>query len=387
MKKYIALSLLAMTGLKSIAQQGPTRAITTAVPFLSIAADPRAAAMGDIGVATSTDVFAQQWNPAKLVFAESKQSIGFTYTPYLSKLVNDIFLGNITYHNRLNERSAVGASLRYFSNGEIELRESFDSPAFIAKPNELALDISYSLRLSNEFAMAVAGRYIHSDLKLPTDSDDARAANSIAVDIAGYYKSPIQMYESFNGRWRAGFNISNLGPKMKYDNRNDGTFLPTNLGVGVGYDFILDAHNKVGVTAEFNKLLVPTPPELVDGEIEENRQKIEDYKAIGWFSGVFKSFGDAPDGFNEELKEITWALGAEYWYEDIFALRAGYFNESEEKGARKFFSLGAGFKYTTINLDVSYLFATSNTNNPLEGTLRFGLTFNFGDNAFKETDY
>lgn len=386
MKKYIAFTLLAMTGIKSLAQ-GPKRAITTAVPFLSIAADPRAAAMGDMGVATSADAFSQQWNPAKLAFAESKQSVGLTYTPYLSKLVNDIFLGNISYHNRLNERSAIGASLRYFSNGTITLRESFDSQPLDVKPNELALDLSYSLRLSHEFALAVAGRYIHSDLKLQTGFDDASAANSIAVDIAGYYQSPTKIYKDFNGRWRAGFNISNLGPKMKYDNRTEGAFLPTNLGVGVGYDFILDAYNKVGVTAEFNKLLVPTPPTIVDSSSEEDRIKINDYNDIGWFSGVFKSFGNAPDGFSEELKEVTWAIGAEYWYEDAFALRAGYFNESEEKGARRFFSIGAGFKYTTINLDVSYLFATSNTNNPLEGTLRFGLTFNFDEKHFKKADY
>lgn len=386
MKKHLVFILLAMAGGKIMAQGNPKRAINTAVPFLSIAADPRSAAMGDIGVATSTDAFAQQWNPAKLAFSESKQGMGLTYTPYLSKLVNDIFLGNITYYNRINERSAVGASLRYFSNGEIELRESFDSPAFIAKPNELAIDLSYSLRLSEEFAMAVAGRYIHSDLKLQSGFDDASAANSIAVDIAGYYQSPTQVHSEFNGRWRAGFNISNIGPKMKYDNRTDGAFLPTNLGLGVGYDFILDAHNKVGITAEFNKLLVPTPPELTDNDPNENRKRIDDYNNIGWFSGVFKSFGDAPDGFSEELKEVTWALGAEYWYEDSFALRAGYFSESEEKGAREFFSIGAGFKYTTINLDVSYLFSTSKTNNPLEGTLRFGLTFNFGDGAFRENN-
>jgi len=383
MKKYLVFTLLAMAGIKTMAQE---RAITTAVPFLSIAADPRSAAMGDMGVVTSPDAYSQQWNPAKLAFAESKQGIGLTYTPYLSKLVNDIFLGNITYYNRLNERSALGASFRYFSNGEIELRESFDSPSFIAKPNELALDISYSLRLSEEFAMAIGARYIRSDLKLQSGFDDASAANSIAVDIAGFYMSPIQTHDKFDGRWRAGFNISNLGPKMKYDTRTDGAFLPTNLAVGVGYDFILDAFNKVSVSAEFNKLLVPTPPELIDGEIEQNRQRIADYNDIGWFSGMFKAFGSKPDGFSETMKEITWALGAEYWYDDVFALRAGYFHESEEKGAREFFSLGAGFKYTTINLDLSYLFATSNTNNPLEGTLRFGLTFNIGDGSYNE-DY
>lgn len=383
MKKYLVFTLLAMAGIKTMAQE---RAITTAVPFLSIAADPRSAAMGDMGVVTSPDAYSQQWNPAKLAFAESKQGIGLTYTPYLSKLVNDIFLGNITYYNRLNERSALGASFRYFSNGEIELRESFDSPSFIAKPNELALDVSYSLRLSEEFAMAIGARYIRSDLKLQSGFDDASAANSIAVDIAGFYMSPIQTHDKFDGRWRAGFNISNLGPKMKYDTRTDGAFLPTNLAVGVGYDFILDAFNKVSVSAEFNKLLVPTPPELIDGEIEQNRQRIADYNDIGWFSGMFKAFGSKPDGFSETMKEVTWALGAEYWYDDVFALRAGYFHESEEKGAREFFSLGAGFKYTTINLDLSYLFATSNTNNPLEGTLRFGLTFNIGDGSYNE-DY
>ncbi len=381
MKKYFVLTLLAMAGIKTMAQE---RAITTAVPFLSIAADPRSAAMGDMGVVTSPDAYAQQWNPAKLAFSEAKQGVGLTYTPYLSKLVNDIFLGNITYYNRLNERSALGASFRYFSNGEIELRESFDSPAYTVKPNELAFDISYSLRLSEEFSMAVAGRYIRSDLKLQSGFDDASSANSIAVDIAGFYMSPIQTHEKFDGRWRLGFNISNLGPKMKYDDRTDGAFLPTNLAVGAGYDFILDAHNKVAVSAEFNKLLVPTPPELKEGEIDENRQKIADYNDIGWVSGVFKAFGSKPDGFSETLKEITWALGAEYWYEDVFALRAGYFHESEEKGAREFFSLGAGFRYTTINLDMSYLFATSNTNNPLEGTLRFGLTFNIGDGTYNE---
>lgn len=381
MKKYLVFTLLAITGVKTMAQQ---RAITTAVPFLSIAADPRSAAMGDMGVATSPDAFSQQWNPAKLAFSEAKQGVGLTYTPYLSKLVNDIFLGNISYFNRLNERSAIGASFRYFSNGEIELRESFDSSPMIAKPNELAIDISYSLRLSDEFAMAVAARFIRSDLKLQTGFDDASAANSIAVDIAGFYMSPIRVHEKFDGRWRAGFNISNLGPKMKYDTRNDGAFLPTNLAIGGGYDFILDAHNKVSVSAELNKLLVPTPPELIDGEIQENRQKIADYNDIGWFSGIFKAFGSKPDGFSETMKEITWALGAEYWYDNVFALRAGYFHENEDKGARQFFALGAGFKYTTINLDLSYLFATSNTNNPLEGTLRFGLTFNIGDGAYSE---
>ena len=183
-------------------------------------------------------------------------------------------------------------------------------------------------------------------------------------------------YNDFDGRWRAGFNISNVGPKISYDDTGQENNLPTNLGIGGGFDFILDEYNKIGVNAEINKLLVPTPSDSNnDGVIDRE----DDYYNESFFSGIFSSFGDAPDGFSEELKEFTWALGAEYWYQDVFAFRAGYFNESEEKGFRKFLSLGAGFKYTAINIDVSYLFSTSKVRSPLEGTLRFGLTFNFGD--------
>ncbi|MGK0234723.1 MAG: hypothetical protein ACI9EK_001249, partial [Psychroserpens sp.] len=213
---------------------------------------------------------------------------------------------------------------------------------------------------------------------------DATAASSFAVDISGYYQSEEIAYSDFDGRWRGGFNISNIGPKIKYDEVGQENNLPTNLGLGVGFDFILDEYNKVGVNIELNKLLVPTPqnPDLNgDGEIttEEIAENNADYQDISFFSGIFQSFGDAPDGFGEEIKEFTWAIGAEYWYQDSFAFRTGYFNESEEKGSRKFLSIGAGFKYTAINIDVSYLFSTSKVRSPLEGSLRFGLTFNFGD--------
>jgi len=228
--------------------------------------------------------------------------------------------------------------------------------------------------------MGVAGRYIRSDLKIPTPvGDDANAASTFAVDIAGYYQSEEIPYNEFDGRWRMGFNISNIGPKLKYDASGQENNIPTNLALGGGFDFILDEYNKVGVSAEFNKLLVPTPQDFNgDGKIDATDD--QEYQDISFFSGIFKSFGDAPDGFSEELKEVTWALGAEYWYQDVFALRAGYFNESEEKGSRKFASFGAGFRYTAINIDISYLFSTSKVASPLEGTLRFGLTFNFGDN-------
>lgn len=355
-----------------------SRVITTAVPFSLIAGDARAAAMGDMGVATSVDGFSQQWNPAKYAFSTYKQGIGVTYTPYLSQLVNDIFLGNVTYYNRLNERSAVAGSFRYFSLGEIELRLTPDETPRIAKPNELLFDLTYALRLSERFSMAVTGRYLRSDLKLQDEFEDASAGTSFAVDISGYYQSEEIRYNEFDGRWRAGFNISNLGPKMKYDQVGQENFLPTNLALGAGFDFILDMYNRVGVTAEVNKLLVPTPPlRDVDGNIVEGKDD-----DVSFLSGVFQSFGDAPGGFSEELKEFTWALGVEYAYQDAFFLRTGYFNESEEKGSRKFLGLGAGFKYTSINIDISYLFSTSKVRSPLEGTLRFGLTFNFGDKDY-----
>ena len=384
MKKIIIPILIVLLTVKVSAQDEDRRVITTAVPFALIAGDARSAGMGDIGVATSADAFSQQWNPAKYAFAISKQGVGVTYTPYLSQLVNDIFLGNLVYYNRINERSAVAGSLRYFSLGDVELRQDAIQEPLIESPNELIFDLSYSLRLNERFAMAVTGRYLRSDLKIGALEGDATAASSFAVDISGYYQSEEIAYSDFDGRWRAGFNVSNIGPKIKYDEVGQENNLPTNLGLGAGFDFILDEYNKVGVNLEINKLLVPTPqdPDLNgDGEItsEEIAENNQDYQDISFFSGIFQSFGDAPDGFGEEIKEFTWALGAEYWYQDSFAFRAGYFNESEEKGSRKFLSIGAGFKYTAINIDVSYLFSTSKVRSPLEGSLRFGLTFNFGD--------
>lgn len=367
--------------------QAQERTITTAVPFLLVAADARAAGMADQGVATSVDAFSQQWNPAKYAFSEDKQGFSVSYTPYLTDLVNDVSLGQITYYNKINDRNAFAASFRYFGFGDIELRktDSPDEPVNIVSPNEFALDGSYSLKLSEKFSMAVAGRYIRSNLKIASEDIDASPATSFAVDVAGFYQSEEIAYSDFNGRWRGGFNIQNIGPKIKYDNDEiNANFLPANLKVGGGFDFILDEYNKIGLGVEFSKLLVPTPqnPDLNgDGTVtaDERNQNREDYRSIGWASGIFKSFGDAPGGFSEELKEITYSIGAEYMYQDSFAFRAGYFHESPEKGARKFFSLGAGFKYNVVKVDVSYLFSTSNVKNPLENTLRFSLTFNFGD--------
>ena len=384
MKKIILITSCLLTFSMAKAQE---RVITTAVPFLLVSADARAAGMADIGVATSADAFSQQWNPAKYAFSVDKQGFSISYTPYLTDLANDISLGQLTYFNKISERSAFAGSIRYFGFGDIELRETGDPNEVprIVSPNEFALDGSYSLKLSEKFSMAVAGRYIHSNLKVVTDNGDASAANSFAIDVAGFFQSEEIAYNDFNGRWRAGFNFQNLGPKISYDNDEISTnFLPANLKLGTGFDFILDDYNKVALNLEFNKLLVPTPqnPDLDgNGTItpEERAQNNDNYRAIGWVPGVFKSFGDAPDGFSEEIKEVTYAVGAEYLYQDSFAMRLGYFHESPLKGARKFFSLGAGFKYNVVKVDVSYLFSASKVKNPLENTLRFSLTFNFGD--------
>jgi hypothetical protein len=301
------------------------------------------------------------WNPSKYAFSEAKSGFGISYTPYLSKLVNDMFLGNVTYFNRLNERSAFAVSFKYFSLGEIELRADEFSEALIESPNELTFDVSYALRLSDQFSMGIALRYLRSDLKIRPIDPSTYAASSYAVDISGYYQSEEEAYSDFNGRWRGGFAIQNLGPKIKYDEGGSENFLPTNLRLGGGFDFIFDQYNRINVTAEVTKLLVPTPPILgketvfddlngngtyEDGEdtlISETDRVIFEGQSedVNFISGVFQSFNDAPGGLSEELDEFTWALGAEYLYQDSFALRAGYFNENEFKGARKFFSLGA----------------------------------------------
>lgn len=385
--KKTALLIICILGFNALKAQ-EDRVITTGVPFLMIAGDARSAGMGDIGVATSPDAYSQQWNPAKYAFSLDKQGFSVSYTPYLTDLVNDISLGQATYFNRISEKSAFAASLRFFSLGEIELRgEDPNDFVNVVKPSEFAFDLSYALKLSERFSMSVAGRYIRSNLRIPSEGTNASAASSFAVDVSGYYQSEEIAYDDFNGRWRGGFNFQNLGPKINYDlddSDSGSNFLPSNLRLGGGFDFIFDEYNKVSLNAEVTKLLVPTPqnPDLNgDGTItdEERAQNNRDYRSIGWSEGIFKSFNDAPDGMKEELKEFTWALGAEYVYQDSFALRAGYFNESEEKGARKFMSLGAGFKYNIIKIDVSYLFSASKVKNPLENTLRFSLSFAFGD--------
>jgi hypothetical protein len=425
MKKY-AITLIALITYGGLFAQETTqiipnttdsRVITTGVPFMLIAPDARSASMGDMGVATSVDGYSQQWNPAKYVFSEAKSGVSLSYTPYLSRLVNDISISYATYFNRLNEYSAVSASFKYFSLGQIDLTEQTnpgpnEQIVYIpVKPNEFTADLAYTLRLADQFSMAVALRYMKSNLRIQqVPNSNAQPASSFGADLTGYYQSEEEAYNDFNGRWRAGFAIQNLGPKFKYDDGGRDNFQPTTLRLGAGFDFIFDEYSKLGVTAEVSKLLVPTPPRLgdrivftdtngdgifneADGDFQTEDQLAASEEDIiiegqdtdvSFINGVFQSFGDAPGGFSEELREFTWALGAEYTYQENFALRAGYFNEAEDKGARKFFAIGAGFKYTTINLDLSYLFSASRVQSPLENTLRFSLTFNFGDGEYDE---
>jgi hypothetical protein len=372
---YKVLIVFIALGLNALSAQSNSRVITTGVPFLLISPDARSAGMGELGVATSADVYSQQWNPAKYVFSEKSQGVGISYTPYLSKLVDDIFLANVTYFSKNTERSAWGASLKYFSLGDIEFNDLVNNTIIqqgIERPNELTLDISYGLLLNEKFSMAVAGRFIRSDLKVSSDMD-ATPASTLGVDIAAYYQGETFDLGSNKAMMRHGINISNIGPRLKYDEGGQKNYIPTNLRIGSGLDLILDSNNSVNFNFELNKLLVPSPIAVFsdDGDFQGYQQP-----DITFLKGIFESFGDAPGGFEEELKEITWAAGIEYVFQDIFALRTGYFNESLEKGSRRFLTLGAGFSLDFATIDISYLFSTSRIRNPLENTLRFSLNFN-----------
>ena len=379
MKKYFGLLLILFTSLL----YSQNRVITTGVPFLLITSDARSAGMGEQGVATTPDAHSQNWNPSKYSFAPSESGIGVSYTPYLSQLVNDIFLANVSYYRVISERAAWATSLKYFSLGEIEIGQTpadFINP-LIERPNEFVLDFSYALKLNESFSMGVTGAFINSDLKLGSATDDASAASTVAFGISGYYQSDELNIGTFDGKWRGGFYVSNLGPKLTYETDGYADYLPTNLKLGGGLDLILDSYNTLSFGLEINKLLVPTPSEPIVSTNADGEEIITGYiqPDVSFLSGIFKSFGDAPDGFSEELQEFTWAFGAEFNYNNAFALRAGYFNEHELKGARKFITLGAGFKYNVVDIDLSYLISATKVINPLENTLRFSLTFNFGD--------
>lgn len=351
------------------------RRITTAVQFLTIAADARAAALGDMGVATTADVFSLQWNPAKIAFNESEKSLALSYTPYLESVVTDIALLNASYFKKINERSSFGLGMRYFSLGEIELRQYATDPGTLAKPNDIAIEGAYSLKLGPRFSMGVSGRFIRSNLKIPQSmNEDSKAASTFSVDVSAYYLGDPIPKDTYDARWRWGINISNLGPKIAYDSSGAELFLPTNFKVGLGYDMIFTEDSMVSFTGELNKLMVPTPQDYNnDGVLDGIDFSI--YQNIEYFDGALHSFSDAPDGIREELKEVAWALSMEYVYAKKFMMRTGYYSENLEKGSKRFFSMGAGFALHQFTLDLSYLVSNAPVVNPLENTLRFSVTF------------
>lgn len=377
--KIIALLVIAIFAIpKAIAQEinvDEINAITTAAPFLLISPDARSGAMGDVGVATSPDKNSQHHNPAKAAFNNDEISIGINFTPWMAQLVSGVYLSNLSFTNKLNERSAWATSFKYFTYGEIQLTNDNGDDLTKENPYELAIDGTYALKLNESFSLGVTGRFIRSDFSIKAQDSDLRAINTISFDVSGYYESAETNYGDFNGIIRGGFNIANIGPKVSFVEDGDKSFLPTNLKLGGGFDFILDDYNKVAVTLETTKLLVPTPPQRdTNGVITHGKDN-----NVGFFTGMMQSFGDAPEGFKEEMREFTWAVGSEYSYNNAFAFRAGYFHENAKKGARNYFSVGAGFKFRASTIDFSYLFNATQINNPLENTLRFSLGINLGE--------
>ncbi len=352
--------------------------ITTGVTSMSITPDARGASMGDLGVATDPDVNSQFWNPSKYAFAYSGAGVSLSYTPWLRKIVNDIFLANLSGYWKIgsSDNQAVSASLRYFSLGEISNTDDQGNKLSTVNPFEMSVDVGYSRKLSEKFSMGVALRYIYSDLGYSDMSlqDQSGGASAFAADISGYFTT-YPVIGRNECQWSWGWNISNIGSKVSYNGGNDPAFLPTNLRLGTAFTFPLADYHNLTLSVDANKLLVPTKPRLADYEnqqaYEEALQKWKDESSI---SGIFKSFHDAPGGFKEELREITYSIGAEYAYNQQFFLRAGYYHENKYKGNRQYFGLGAGFALNVLRLDAAYMIATAQ-NSPLDQTLRFTLSF------------
>ena len=338
----------------------------------TIAPDARAAGMGDVGAATDPDVNSQYWNPAKYPFCISRAGVALNYTPWLRQLVNDMDLAYLAGYYRIGDHSAVSASLRYFSLGEVSLTE--EAGGMTINPYEMSIDVAYSLMLSEKFSIAAGVRWIYSDITYDY-TEETRAASAFAADIACYYQDYIMLGQR-ECQLGLGLNISNIGSKINFDGSENSEFIPTNMRLGASLMVPIDEYNRFTIAADANKMLVPTYPLIKDGESNEDYdQRVQkDYYDISSISGIFKSFGDAPGGFKEELQEIRWSVGAEYVYNDKFSLRAGYHHESENKGNRKYFTFGAGFRMSAFSLDCGYVWATAKSN-PLDQTLRFTLAF------------
>lgn len=372
--------------------------ITTAVPFLLISPDAKQGGMGDVGAATDPDINSIHWNGSKLAFAEKKFGVGFTVTPWLRLLVPDINLYYLSAYSKINKNQAVGASLRYFSLGNIELTNASGVKTGDYKPNEFAVDLAFSQKLNKNFALGIATRYINSSIsRVYFNGSSGNAASTVAVDLTMFYKSDKFTLGGKKATYTGGLAFTNIGAKIKYS--NDQNFIPMNMRLGNGLKVDIDEVNTFGFYLDFNKLLVPTPPKYkykldANGdpttEIEidpaTNKKVIEKGKDpnVPVAQGILQSFGDAPGGFKEEMQEINTSVGMEYWYNQVFAARAGYFYEPKTKGARQYFTIGASMRYSVINVDLSYLIPTA-LNNPLQRTWRVTLSFNF-DPAKKEKD-
>ena len=372
MRLYI-LGLLTLLALPAAAQKEDFfNPVNTSVTSQTIAPDARSAGMGDVGVATDPDVVSQYWNPAKYPFTISRAGVALNYTPWLRELVNDMDLAYLAGYYRIGDYSAVSASLRYFSLGEVFLGTSDD--AMTINPYEMSLDVAYSLMLSETFSIGAAVRWIYSDLTYDYTSDTA-PGSAFAADLACYYQNYINLGQR-ECQLGLGLNISNIGSKISFGGDNNSEFIPTNMRLGASLMIPIDEYNRFTIAADANKLLVPTYPKQEDGESTEDYQERvqKNYYDVSSISGIFKSFGDAPGGLKEELQEVQWSVGGEYVYHDKFALRAGYHHESANKGTRKYFTVGAGFKMSVFSLDAGYVIATAKSN-PLDQTLRFSLSF------------
>ena len=372
MRLYI-LGLLTLLALPAAAQKEDFfNPVNTSVTSQTIAPDARSAGMGDVGVATDPDVVSQYWNPAKYPFTISRAGVALNYTPWLRELVNDMDLAYLAGYYRIGDYSAVSTSLRYFSLGEVFLGTSDD--AMTINPYEMSLDVAYSLMLSETFSIGAAVRWIYSDLTYDYTSDTA-PGSAFAADLACYYQNYINLGQR-ECQLGLGLNISNIGSKISFGGDNNSEFIPTNMRLGASLMIPIDEYNRFTIAADANKLLVPTYPKQEDGESTEDYQERvqKNYYDVSSISGIFKSFGDAPGGLKEELQEVQWSVGGEYVYHDKFALRAGYHHESANKGNRKYFTVGAGFKMSVFSLDAGYVIATAKSN-PLDQTLRFSLSF------------
>ena len=349
--------------------------VYTAVTSQTIAPDARAAGLSDVGVATDPDVNSQYWNPAKYPFTISRAGVSISYTPWLRQIVNDMYMANLVGYYRIGDYSAVSTSLRYFNMGEVPLSSSVGSSNDMTiNPYEMSFDAAYSLMLSEKFSIAVGVRWIYSDLTYDYSSETT-PGSAFAADIAAYYQNYINIGQR-ECQLGVGLNISNIGSKINFGSDDNSEFIPTNMRLGAALMIPVDQFNRFTIAVDANKLLVPTRPIQKENETDEdyNVRLQKDYYDISSIGGIFKSFGDAPGGFKEELQEVSWSLGGEYVYNDKFAIRAGYHHESETKGNRKYFTVGAGFKMSAFSLDAGYVIATAKSN-PLDQTLRFTLSF------------